>query len=561
MKVPSFSAFLVGLIAVVSACSASCSDDFGNVPNPPHLVVTLDPASDPGSLDAPLLLAINVPLTFHVTVQAFTPDGAVDTTFNRYVRMSSKPGAIDPLEGADTEGRNVLLTNGSSVGFDVKVTNAYGITYIVADDLGYTPADPLRDPPPACSNGQDDDGDDEIDFPSDEGCAFANDDDEKGGTFSQGVSAPIYFTLPRIAQARGLKCIGGTCSGNGETPYPRQQLIIDTGYRDDGSYKFDTVVTRISSSGFYITDLLNDTNPPDTNGFNSVFAFNFNAPPLMRTCDRMKAFAGTASEFFGFTQMSYPTWTLEAWDPAKRPCLVPEPERLTPTVIAEPTELLKRSANFVRLETAPDGSQHVKVTPKFGPGNVPKDPSGNYVPNADASNCDFDKNGKITFAPGDPENDCNTACTHDAECTEWSNYLGRGTFRLTVTDSNGIAAAIQADGSAASGFDPVALKGQELRYFAGTMSFFSGGSQYTVEARCNDDVIVSLEDRPFVTDKECTTDDQCSVDAGLPAGFTCVGLSDGAKACRQLDPAAASIKNPPPLACVFPRTFLDENPQ
>ena len=68
-------------------------------------------------------------------------------------------------------------------------------------------------------------------------------------------------------------------------------------------------------------------------GFNSVFAFNFNAPPRMRTCDRIKSYGGTANEFFGFTQMNYPTWTLEEWDPARRACLVPEPDRLTPTLL------------------------------------------------------------------------------------------------------------------------------------------------------------------------------------------------------------------------------------
>ena len=46
----------------------------------------------------------------------------------------------------------------------------------------------------------------------------------------------------------------------------------------------------------------------------------------------------------------------------------------------------------------------------------------------------------------------------DPECTEWSNFVARSTFRLTVTDSNGKSAAIQADASAAAGFDPLVLK-------------------------------------------------------------------------------------------------------
>lgn len=554
-------ASLAGLLAV---SSTSCSGEkFGRTRNPPRLVVELDPASKVGALDAPLPLAVDTPVAFRATIRAFNDTGAIDTSFNRYVRISTKPGAIDPLTGPDTDGRNVLLKGGESVSIEVKITNAYGVTYIVADDIGYTPKDPLADPPPLCSNGIDDDGDGAVDFPADPGCAFANDDSEEGATYGEGVSTPIYFKLPRIADIRGLKCdptLG--CSGNGATPYPREAIQVDTGWRSDNTFAFDTVVTRISADGFYVSDR-GDTRgtPPGTAGFNSVFAFNFSAPPRMRTCDRMKTYGGTANEFFGFTQMNYPTWTLEEWDPARRPCLVPEPERLTPSLIKSAPDLLSRSANLVRVETAPDGSQKAMVTPKFGPGDVPKTPGGLYAPTADASNCDFDKNGRITFAVGNPENDCNTACSSDPECTEWSNYASRSTFRITVTDSNGQSSAVQADASAAAQFDPVALKGQPLRSFAGTLAFFSGGAQFTIEVRCKDDITVALKEATFVADRACTVDDNCTTKAGFPPDFKCSPLTDGAKACRKVDPEKPDVKEPPPLACVFPRTFLENNPQ
>jgi hypothetical protein len=556
--------FLVSLVAVLALAATSCSGEkFGKTRNPPRLVVELDPASKVGALDAPLELAVDTPVAFRVTIRALDVNGAVDASFNRFVRVSAKPGAISPLVGPGTDGRNVQLAQGVSPSLEVNVTNAYGVTYIVADDLGYTPKDPLSDPPPRCSNAIDDDGDGEIDFPADPGCAFANDDDEEGGSFSEGASTPIFFKLPRIADVRGLKCEPGLgCSGNGSTPYPREQILLDTGFRDNGTFAFDTVVTRIASDGFYVTDL-GDTRgtPPGSAGFNSIFAFNFNAPPRMRTCDRIKTYGGTANEFFGFTQMSYPTWTLEEWDPAARPCLVPEPQLLTPSTISAPPDMLTRSGNLVRVETTADGNSKAMVTPKFGPGDVPKSPGGLFVPAADASNCDFDKNGKITFEVGNPENDCNAACTADPECTEWSNWIARSTFRITVADATGTRAAVQADASASAGFDPVALKGQELRHFAGTLHFFSGGSQFTIEVRCKDDVQVALTEAPYLTDNTCTADDQCTTKAGYPPDFKCIQLAGGAKACRKLDPEKPDVKEPPPLACVFPRTFLENNPQ
>ena len=557
-------AFLL-LLAAICAMLTSCSGDgFGKPPNPPRLIVVLDPANKVGTVDAPLNLLIDTPLTFHVSVKALNSTGAPDATFNRYVRISAKPGAIAPLVGADTDGRNILLRAGESVPFDVNVTNAFGTTYIVADDLGYTPKDPLGNPPPQCSDGLDNDGDGKIDFPADEGCAFANDDSEQGGTFSQGASTPIFFRLPRISEIRGLKCDPSLgCSGNGATPYPREQISVDTGFRDNSnSFVFNTVVTRISADGFYVTDLDDPAGtPPGTAGFNSVFAFNFNAPPQMRTCDRLKSYGGTASEFFGFTQISYPTWTLEEWDPAQRPCLVPTPERLSLAFLGSTPDLLKRSANLVRVETTPDGAQHVKVTPKFGPGDVQKNAAGAYVATPDASNCDFDHNGKIVFTTGDPEGTCSSACTADPECTEWSNWIARSTFRLTVSDANGSKGAIQANATAAAGFDPVAMKGVELRYVAGTLTFFSGGAQFTIEVRCKDDIIVNLQEAPFTADIACAVDDDCTPAHGIPAGFQCLTLGGGTKACRKIDPARPDAKQPPPLACVFPRTFLDSNPQ
>lgn len=562
----SFSRRILAVFALgsLSVCTPSCaSDGFGRVRNPPRLIVELDArAASPGSREAPLSLLVNTPTTFRVTIRALASDGSVDPTFNRYVRVSSKPGAVSPLSGADTEGRNVLLKSGASDAVDLAVTNAYGVTYIAADDLGYVPVDPLRVPPPACANGIDDDGDGLVDASADDGCAFANDDDERGGTFSEGVSTPIYFGLPRIADIRGLTCDATqppSCSGNGSTPYPKQPIQVDTGYRDDGSFAFDTVVTRIASDGFYVNDL-----GDERGGFSSIFAFNFNAPPRMRTCDRIKTYGGTASEFFGFTQMSYPTWTLEEWDPARRPCLVPEPTRLTPELLGNTPDMLRVSGSLVRVETDPLGAQKLKVTPNFGPDDVPKGPTGKYAPGPDASNCDFDKNGSITFVAGTPEGDCAAACKADPECTEWSNYASRSTFRLTVTDGNGRTAAVQADASTAAGFDPLAMKGKALRSFGGTMHYFSGGSQFTIEARCADDIIVPLTEKQFVSDRACTTDVDCTgptpAGLGLSADYKCAQLAAG-KACRKLDRERPDVREPPPLACVFPRTFLDNNPQ
>lgn len=571
-------------VLVLGTLSQSCANEgFGKPRAARRLEVVIDQAATPtGSITQPLALQIDKPMPFKVTVRAVKTDGTVDTEFTRYVRMSAKPGAILPLSGPDVDGRNILLKNGVSSPVEVRLNNAYGVTYIIADDLGYVPADPLRSPPPQCSDGVDNNGNGTIDFPADPGCSFANDDAEEAGTFAEGASQPIYINLPRIAEVRGRKCEPARgCSGNGATPFPKEQILIDTGYRETPSgatsFVFNTVVVRLSSDGFYASDI-----GDSKDGFNSIFAFNFNAPPRMRVCDRLKTYGGTANEFFGFTQISYPTWTLEEWDPKQRLCLVPEPAKVTPTVIQDTSNLLRLSGSLVRVETTvgADGKKSAiaKVTPKFGPGDTPcrsggqvktlpdvtkcdKDPVANtylFVPGPDASNCDFDKNGRIDFSTGSPENDCAAICTADPECTEYSNYKSRSTFRITVTNSNG-SQAIQADATASAGFDPYALKGVELRSFSGTLHFFSGGSQFTIEARCKDDILLDLKSSPLRGDLPCDTNPP-TPDSVCPAGFQCFALADGTKGCR-VKPTDSPELIAPPLACIFPRTFVDNNPQ
>ena len=191
----------------------------------------------------------------------------------------------------------------------------------------------------------------------------------------------------------------------------------------------------------------------------------------------------------------------------------------------------------------------LRVTPKFGPANMKKQ-GAIYVPSADATNCDFNEDGRIDFGTGSEEAACADACTRDPECTEFSNYRARSTFRLTLSDANKLSGAVQADATASAGFDPLANKGKELRSFQGTLHFFSGGSQYTIEARCKDDIVVDLGATPLGTDKVCAAPADC------PVGFECTTLVSGEKACRAPDTKAA-----PPLPCVFPRTILENNPQ
>src|SRR5205823_14806948 len=131
-------------------------------------------------------------------------------------------------------------------------------------------------------------------FPADPGCFSPDDDDEGAGTNATGASDLIYFVKPRIADVRGVAENGGN-----STAFPHEQVQVDTGYHPEtNTYDFDVIVTRISSDGFYVTDVEDQNN----RGYASVFAFTFSPPQKLGVCDRLRSFGGTSSDFFGFTE-------------------------------------------------------------------------------------------------------------------------------------------------------------------------------------------------------------------------------------------------------------------
>jgi hypothetical protein len=526
--------------AAVCLGDSACDSGFGHLASTEQLEVTFEPGGLPAnSASSRLPLSFSTPENYSVHIRALKEDGTLDSGFNGYVRLSSKPGNVVTLSGTGTDRRNVLLVNGQASNVGVTLLAGYGDTRIWAEDVGYVPTDiervcnagdkcpswcsPGKPCPPACSNGIDDNGNGVIDSPADPGCYASNDDTEDGGTFTAGVSPTIYYYIPRVADVRG-----GPEGGNA-TPFPSQAVNIDMGYRGENQFAFNVVVTRVSSAGFYITDVNEDR--PGGGGFGSVYAYNFSAPPNMRQCDRLRSFGGTTSDFYGFTEVNYPTWELEEWDPSARPCGIPEPHTLaqgcsgqkpstTPDcfTIGSQSQMMSVSAGLVRVATggataiagtntpqldAPGTALHIGAL--IGPG-FPTAPS--YTPTADATNCDFSGDGKIDRTTGSLELACANACAANVECSEFSNYKAQNQFNLVVQglDLSGkptTSVAILGDGSTDAEFDPVQLRGSQLRSFTGTLYYFSGGSQFTIQARCADDIVVDLAASPIPSDTAC----------------------------------------------------------
>jgi len=493
------SLFPLSMLALAGfAPGFGCQGDFSHQGQGKHLIVTIPATADVGSPTRQLAVSVSQARSFPMRIEAHLPDGTLDTSYGGFVRVSVHPGTVPDLNA-----RNVQLKAGVADHVTVPVIGAFGDAHIWAEDLGYEPADPSRVPPPQCSDGIDNNGNGLIDYPADPGCYAAIDDSEDGGSYSTGISETLFFELPRVSYVRGYD---PQDNGNGNaTFFPNEQVQVDTGWRGGTTYAFSTIVIRVSSTGFYAQDLQEDLAMPT--GYGGVYAYNFSTPPLMRVCDRLQMLGGTSSDFYGFTELNYPTWQLEYWDPPQRPCMVPEPTLLTVADLQSPNRLWQLEATLVRVRTT--GTMSVHIAQHFGPKDVPL-VNGAYTPGPDASNCDFDHNGKINY--NDPqEGPCGDACNGtsaaaptDPECSEYSAFASQGDFQLIATDSATTAhTRIQGNGSAANGFDPVNGRGMPVGSFAGTVSYFSGGQQFTIEARCQDDIVMDPSAPPLPSDVAC----------------------------------------------------------
>jgi hypothetical protein len=512
-----------GAVFLVLGGSGGCTGAFPVRTSTQLISVRITDTTTLGSAAVRKPISIERTDTYPIAIEVRKQDGTRDTSFNGYVRVSAKPGTVASIAGPANAiaGRNVKLTAGYIDNLQVGISGSFGDTRIVVDDVGYVPVDPLRKPPPQCADGLDNDGDGAFDFPVDPGCAFANDDSEFSGTFSGSASQPIFYRLPRVADIRNAS------NGGASTPYKEQQVFVDTGWNTTTQTReFEFIVTRISTSGFYVADLESDRAAADKRGYSGIFAFNFSAPEQMRVCDRLRTLAGTAKEFFGSVQLSFPTWQVEPWNPSERTCNVPEPTWLKATDIytfplgPQPKNvgvLLKYVHSLVRVQSGTYTSDELdegggpvtyehriepRITRHFGDQNPLENPAGNppYLITDTASNCDFTRDGKIDFA-NDREKACAAVCDADPECTEWSNFKARSQFQIVVQDNFKLPggrkedeqvrlAKILSNGSTAQGFNAAPLRGQPIRAFSGTLGYFSGGTQFTIEARCIDDIVV-----------------------------------------------------------------------
>ncbi len=512
-------------LSMVALGAGGCTLE-GGIERQGYLRVTVTEVCDasltqcvpPPTADAPLPpnLAVEDEV-WRFTAEALDGSGNVAADFNGAARVSVNPGSVRRViqEGVD-RGRNMLFEAGHAEG-EVTLAGTFGESRLWVEDVGYAPAAPGE--VPVCSNGADDDGDVTTDFPNDPGCAFADDMTEEEGTLLSGVSQVVYYDLPTLAEIQGY---GATSS------FEAVAVLIKT------VAPSEVVVTRVSANGFYVSD----RNEPE---YGHLYAYNFNAPAGMRVCDRLTFLGGTVAEFFGFTEISFPSYEVGLWNPAGpacaidtdcaageycrigscQPCMVPEPAELTATILQSNAEMEKLESGLVRVEqvTIPQYLSPVRLNAELDHHpevDLHDDPCARWdfaskprtqhdgAPDMDASFCDLDGDGLVDYL-NPLENDCSNACARCPQCSGWYNFGVYNDFKVHRPNSG---LMIQVNASTVGGFDPLDHKGKTLAYVTGTLGNFSGGSlNWTIHTRCGEDLVCNFDDAcvPDVvpTDQAC----------------------------------------------------------
>jgi len=454
-------------------------------------ITKFDPSDDWGET-VPLQVSTEG-VVFRVTIE---PEGG---TFSGWVELNSRPGRADDIfcnppvcdEKCNQDiaiGKNLKITGGP-VSICAKISLAYSKTNLIVRDIGYEPSAPLNS---ACKDGIDNDGDGLIDFGSDSGCAFSNDNTEEGGSGITGISPDIHFANPRVENIQGYAS---------SSPFERESVTINYSPLDHSTGRL--VVTRVSSEGFYFTDI--DPMRPGA-GYNSLYAYNFNTPWGLRECDVLQMVDGIVGEFLGFTELNYPGWRIlpacsdafdndgdtlvdmsdpdctspddysesplpDGMDSSER---VPVPnspgECPIPEAIELTAQLLEDAPRMESLESSLVQVSYGKISSNF-------------------TLCDLNGDGVVEYS-GD-EGTCKNNCDANPDCTELSQYWQYGQWKLNAQGEQ----IFVVSRDSYPDFDPMRRKGETLKLVRGTLKQIEFiNPPWIIEVRCKDDLVLEGEE-------------------------------------------------------------------
>jgi hypothetical protein len=132
--------------------------------------------------------------------------------------------------------------------------------------------------------------------------------DDAPGNYATGLSPAIVAADPTIRQIQEVET-SDTLPTWETSPLAGDFVLVEMTGRT-------VVVTGVFSDGCYVTDT--------TEGgltYDSIFVYN-HSRPMVEVGDRVVSLSGTNDEYFGFTELSFPTWKVEGTAAVPSPVLI-----------------------------------------------------------------------------------------------------------------------------------------------------------------------------------------------------------------------------------------------
>ncbi len=233
-----------------------------------------------GTPEAPLPYSTE-PRSFTIDVQAVDYQGEPATWFEGEVYLDLAPrGRL-----ANGQARTVDLKKGKASGVVVQVQRVHGDSSIWVEDRGT---------------------------------------DAKPGSYATGLSPTIHVAHPTLHDVSETTNIAGSAL-NGDF------VQVNTEGRR-------LVATGLAVDGFYVTDI-----DDPTQSFNAIFAHTHSRPRGVEQGDIITEIIGTVEEFYGFTELGFPTYKVEGHVDTIPAFL------LTPEVVADDLEMEKLESRLVEV--------------------------------------------------------------------------------------------------------------------------------------------------------------------------------------------------------------------
>jgi len=399
--------------------------------------VTASPATPTGTADAPLAFDTTAETTFDLTIRAIGTDGAPFTSYDGTAAVLVEPGRVVMVDGTPLP---IVRFAGGTATTQVTVTLVSGRAAIWIQDANPGPLVPLDvdSSPPVLAGSGDPMPADAIRCGADTGFDDLPDFFCPGGTFclrdvmcgalnatqAIGVVDPLlWFQSPTISDVQFPL-------SSDDSPFLGMTVTIDDRRCTAATDGLCLVVVAVSSDGFYVTDI-----SEPAGSYNSVFAFNFSQPEDLSIGDVLRVFGGGVSEFVGFTELTFPHFTVKE---AGHLELVPAPFDLDDA-------LLSSNANMEAHE-----SELVSMTNAYSPDT--------FV------DCDINGDGLVAlcffFDPcpvgsnDDLEDQCAFDCQNQPGCSELTGFLTYGQWNLTLVADGGKANVVTS--GVLPDFDPTA---------------------------------------------------------------------------------------------------------